>query len=84
MCHDENSDELQLLTVKQTAKKLCCSIANVYGLIEKGTLAVVQVGKSKGYRIDLRDLEGFIQQRKFHFQVPHPVIQKANLKHIKR
>ena len=84
MLSNQDSNELQLVNVRQAAKKLCCSVANVYALIEAGALAVVQVGRSKGYRIDLRDLEAFIQQRKFHFQVPRSVRPATRLKHIKR
>lgn len=83
MYSDPDSNELQLLNVKQAAKKLCCSVANVYALIDTGTLAVVHVGKSKGYRIDLRDLEAFVSQRKFRFQVSPPAVRKTALKHIK-
>ena len=83
MYPEPSNDEMQLLNVKQTAEKLCCSVANVYALIEKGILAVVPVGKSKGYRIDLRDLEAFVDQRKFRFQGPRPVVPKTTLKHIK-
>jgi len=75
--------DLQLLTVKQTAKRLCCSLANVYALIDAGALAIVQVGKSKGYRIDLRDLEAFVCRRKFRFQVSQPRSKPISLKHLK-
>lgn len=83
MRDDAASNGVQLLTVKQAANRLCCSAANVYALIETGRLAVVSVGKSKGYRIDLRDLEAFVNQRKFRFQTPRPVVPKTTLKHIK-
>lgn len=77
--------QLQLLTVKQAAERLCCSAANVYTLIEAGSLAVVQVGHRKGYRIDLRDLDAFVHDRKFQLQ--SPVHAKApsslRLKHLR-
>lgn len=79
-----NPAEPRLLSVKQTAQSLACSVANVYALIEAGELAVVNVGKSKGYRIDRRDLEAFIQQRKFRFETPRPKLPTVRLKHIRR
>ena len=83
MLSDSNNHDVQLLTVKQAAFRLCCSAANVYGLIETGVLGVVQVGKRKGYRIDLRDLDAFVQNRKFRFQAPQAAAPKRTLKHLK-
>ncbi|MCA9231061.1 MAG: helix-turn-helix domain-containing protein [Planctomycetales bacterium] len=77
------TNDLQLLTVKQAAKRLSCSVANIYALIEQGTLAVISIGKSKGYRLDTADLEDFVNQRKFRFQGPRPAAPKTKLKHIK-
>lgn len=76
--------DLQLLTIKQAANRLCCSAANVYALIETGVLAVVQVGRRKGYRIDLRDLEAFIQSRKFRYEAPPVTKRTKALKHLRR
>ena len=81
--HDQ-SDDLQLLTVKQAAQRLGCSLTNVYNLIDSGQLAVVPVGQRKGYRIDMRDLGEFVDQRKFRFQAPLPIKTSVQLKHIKR
>lgn len=53
-----------LLTVSETAALLGCSRNNVYGLIESGELPVISVGKSRGYRVDRRDIEVFIERRK--------------------
>ncbi|HEX6964099.1 MAG TPA: helix-turn-helix domain-containing protein [Lacipirellula sp.] len=79
---NEPGDRLQLLTVKQTAARLCCSLANVYALIEKGELAVVRVGQQKGYRIDLRDLDAFVGERKFRFATAAPKPRRSTLKHL--
>ena len=54
----------RLLTVTETAQQLCCSATNVYSLIDSGLLPVVRVGNAKGYRIDPRDLDQFINERK--------------------
>lgn len=75
--------EWKLLTVKQAAAWLGCSAANVYALISTGALAVVQVGSRKGYRVDLRDLDAFVQQRKFCLQPAKAPPPKAPLKHLK-
>lgn len=85
MLNDPTNNDLQLLTVKQAAAKLCCSVANVYALIESGSLAIVTVGKRKGYRIDLRDLDSFVQGRKIRYQVPQKLTSRTrfNLKHLK-
>lgn len=79
----QNGDDVRLLTVKQAASRMACSPANVYGLIEKGELAVVQVGARKGYRVDLRDLEAFIGDRKFRFHAPRPALPVKPLKHLR-
>ena len=85
MLNDPTNNDLQLLTVKQAAEKLCCSSANVYALIESGSLAIVTVGKRKGYRIDLRDLDSFVQGRKMRYQVPQKSTSstRVNLKHLR-
>jgi excisionase family DNA binding protein len=54
----------QLLTVREAAVVLRCSATNVYSLIDNGELPFVRVGNAKGYRIDPRDIDEFIQQRK--------------------
>jgi len=61
----ENRESLpSLLTIKEAAERLRCSQTNVYGLIDQGLLPYIRVGNAKGYRIDPRDLESFIQERK--------------------
>ena len=71
-----------LLTVNESAALLGCSRANVYGLIEAGELPVVAVGKSRGYRIDRRDLDEFIHRRKFRKEGEKPTAPRPRLKHI--
>ena len=72
-----------LLTIKQTAKQLACSEANVYALVGAGDLPFIRVGKRKGLRIDSRDLEEFIQSRKAQYQQARPKPPRPRLKHIK-
>jgi excisionase family DNA binding protein len=59
-----NASEPRLLTVRETAAYLSCSVNNVYALIDSGQLPFVRIGNAKGYRIDLRDIEEFIDSRK--------------------
>lgn len=79
----EPGDRLQLLSVRQTAARLHCSAANVYALIEGGELPVVRVGRQKGYRIDLRDLDSFVSNRKFRLGSPKKNLPRRPLKHLK-
>ncbi|HMP06201.1 MAG TPA: helix-turn-helix domain-containing protein [Lacipirellulaceae bacterium] len=83
MDSQEPDDRLQLLSVKQAAARLCCSAANVYGLIETGVLPVVRVGRHKGYRLDLRDLDAFIAERKFRIGQAASPPRRTKLKHLK-
>lgn len=71
------------MTVVDVAERLGCSRANVYALISRGFLPVVCVGRSKGYRIDLQDLERFIEQRKVQYEPPSPTAPYPQLKHIR-
>gem|GEM_PF-1247698 len=75
----------RLLTIMETAEFLGCSRTNVYGLVDAGELPVITVGKSRGYRIDRRDIEEFLQRRKFHKQGGKPTqpAPRPRLKHIK-
>jgi len=75
----------RLLTVKETAQRLGCSPTNVYGLINAGAIAYVRVGNTKGYRIDPRDLNAFIEQRKQAKQShdSNGIPPRPRLKHIK-
>jgi excisionase family DNA binding protein len=73
------------MTVKQAARFLGCSPTNVYALIDAGELPVVAVGKSRGYRIDRRDIEEFLSRRKFRKEGEKPATPtpRPRLKHIK-
>ena len=82
---DESLKPVSLLTIKQAAERLNCSESTVYGHIEDGELPVVPVGRSKGYRIDPRDIEQFIEKRK-GIKPGTPVTKvpaQPKLKHIK-
>lgn len=75
----------RLLTVTEAAVFLGCSRANVYGLIEDGELPVIAIGKSRGYRLDRRDIEEFLQRRKVQKVSDKPArpAYRPQLKHIK-
>jgi len=79
------SPALQLLSVNETAVLLGCSRANIYGLVEAGQLPVIAIGRSRGYRIDRRDIEAFIERRKTCRvgKRPAPPAPRPRLKHIK-
>jgi excisionase family DNA binding protein len=74
---------LRLLSVAETANVLGCSIANVYSLLEAGDLPFVSIGVHKGYRIDLRDLESFIESRKTRKSAHQNRQPRPALKHIR-
>ena len=76
-------DARRLVTVKQAAELLGCSKANLYSLLNGGELPFVCVGKSKGYRIDVEDIERFIDQRKVQREGSVPKVPRPQLKHIK-
>lgn len=75
--------DVRLLTVKEAAAKLCCSPATVYEHIQCGDLSVVRIGRHKGYRIDVRDLDKFVNDRKFCYESESPQRSRPNLKHLK-
>lgn len=73
----------QLLSVAEAAIVLACSESNVYALIESGDLPYVQIGKAKGYRIDVVDILAFIAERKKQKRCVKPNAPRTRLKHIK-
>ncbi|MCA9092041.1 MAG: helix-turn-helix domain-containing protein [Planctomycetaceae bacterium] len=81
----ESQDAVRrLLTIKEVAQLLGCSEANIYALKTAGELPFVQVGIRKGYRIDSRDLDAFIERRKTTSEVPSPrKVPVPRLKHIR-
>ena len=82
---DSHKADPQLLSIVETAALLGCSRANVYALVNAGELPVIAIGKSRGYRIDRRDIEEFLQRRKFYKEgrQPAPPSARPRLKHIK-
>ena len=79
------SDCIKLLTIAEVAELLGCSSANVYRLIDTGELPVITVGQSRGYRIDRRDIEEFLNRRKtrnVRDKAPAPT-PRPRLKHIR-
>jgi excisionase family DNA binding protein len=83
MLQSLNSDDFCLLTIKQTAGRLACSIAGVYALVASGELPVVRVGVHKGYRVDIRDLETFVSDRKFRYRPSAMPIPRTKFKHLR-
>jgi excisionase family DNA binding protein len=79
---DRLGDGFQLLTIKQAAARLCCSVANVYVLVASGELPVVRIGCQKGYRVDSRDLDSFVTNRKFRYRQTVQ-ISPAKFKHLR-
>lgn len=73
----------QLLRVKEVAERLGCSHNNVYALINRGFLPVVRIGRSKGYRVDSRDLDEFLQRRKVQYESAEPDSARPQLRHLK-
>ena len=71
------------MTVKQAATALNCSGATVYSLLNRGELPFVRVGRSKGYRIEMADIERCINERKDRREGPKTKVPRPKLKHIK-
>ena len=63
-CNVQASLPTRLLTFKEAARVLGCSASTVYSLRETGALPVVSIGPRKGYRVELSDLQAFIERRK--------------------
>lgn len=84
MLNTNPSGDGRLLTVKQAAARLCCSQANLYTLIERGDLPVVAVGRRKGYRLDVADLDAFVAGRKvcYDAQLPTATERQKTLRHL--
>jgi excisionase family DNA binding protein len=78
-----NTDDFCLLTVKQAAQRLCCSAACVYALVASGELPVVRIGLQKGYRVDIRDLDAFVSDRKFRYRPEAVRVPRAKFKHLR-
>ena len=79
----ESIDDSPLLSIKQVAGRLGCSVANVYLLIASGELPVVRTGRLKGYRVDIADLASFVSQRKFRYRVQASEPARTQLKHLR-
>lgn len=81
---DEPPLSARLLSVGEAARFLGCSETNVYSLIDGGYLPFVAIGRSKGYRLDRRDLEAFIERRKQSKAAASPVkMPRPKLRHIR-
>lgn len=76
---------MSLLKVADVAKRLNCSIATSYALIESGQLPAVKIGAGGGgVRVKPEDLDSFIDSRK---TVPPPTpsrsVRSVSLKHLR-
>ena len=76
-------DTLYLITIKETAGRLRCSAASVYALIANGDLPVVRTGMHKGYRVDLRDLDLFVSNRKIRYRPLTVQMPTKQFKHLR-
>jgi excisionase family DNA binding protein len=75
-----------LLTFKEAAEALGCSVANIYNLRSRGEIAVVTIGAKKGYRIAKEEIERFVNARTGTVcvtQQPGPE-KPVVLRHLKR
>ncbi len=79
----EHSALPQLMTVVEVAEHLGCSRTNVYGLIGRGLLPVICVGRSKGYRVHPHDLDRFLAERRIEYERPSRPCPRPRLKHLK-
>lgn len=53
----------KLLRVDQCATRLNCSRSWVYALCASGELAMIQIGRKKGYRVLELSLESYIRRQ---------------------
>ena len=53
----------RLLRPDEVAEKLQCTKRHVYNLISRGELRALSIG-DRGLRVDVKDLDGFIEKRK--------------------
>jgi len=79
----KSTEEFCLLTIKETAQRLCCSAACVYALVASGELPVVRIGLQKGYRVDVRDLDAFVSDRKFRYRPQVAQLPRPKLTHLR-
>lgn len=67
---------LEMLLLAEVAERLRCSPSNVYSLIESGRLLAVRTGAGgKGYRVDEKDLQVFIEESKTRSKLLHPIVK---------
>lgn len=58
----------RLLPVSTVARRLGCSVGNVYKLLERGELVCLRTGASKGYKVPEDELEAFIARRQAEYE----------------
>ena len=73
-----------MLTLREVAERLNCSLANVYALIEAGKLSAVCVGaRGKGYRVSESALGVFLAENRVETAEEPPKAPRLKLKHLK-
>jgi excisionase family DNA binding protein len=73
-----------MMTTREVAETLKCSLANVYALIETGKLRAVCVGANgKGYRISETSLAAFLSDNTVEKAEKPPRASRPKLKHLK-
>jgi excisionase family DNA binding protein len=60
---DKKGGSLMLITIRQAAERLSVSTKTIYRRIKDGSLPVVKISE-KDYRIDVKDLEAYIEKLK--------------------
>lgn len=63
-----NLEYWRLLPVSTVARRLGCSVANVYKLLERGELVCIRTGASKGYKVTESELAAFIERRRLELE----------------
>ena len=80
--HDEQHE---LMTIKTIAKRLVCSAAHVYALVDAGELGHYKIGLGSqgGIRISEEHLQAYLERKEQGGQpVPAPKVTPVKLKHL--
>ena len=75
-----------MLRLAEVAKRLNCSLSNIYNLVDSGRLPVIATGAGgRGLRVTEEDLQAFIENGR-HGRRPEPWPAKSKavkLKHLR-
>jgi excisionase family DNA binding protein len=75
----------ELMTVKTIAKRLMCSVAHVYALVDAGELACFKIGlrSQGGIRVSEEQLQAYLKRKERGGQSPAPKPpSKVKLQHL--